>query len=54
MKILLYATSLSIFFTGCSNFTFEPEHTPPKSELEQIIQSQQSAMTEQEEAVLNK
>ena len=54
MKALLYVTTLSIFFTGCATFTFEPENTPPKSELDQVIQSQQSAMTEQEEAALNK
>jgi len=54
MTKLIFMTALGIFFTGCSNFTFEPESTPPKNEYDQIVHAQKSAMAEQQEAALNK
>jgi hypothetical protein len=54
MKMLLLTIVSGVFFTGCTHFTFEPEGTAPKTELDQTIQNQENVMAEQENAALNK
>jgi len=54
LKAIIYTLAATAFFTGCAQFTFEPENTPPKTELDQVVQAQQGAMTEQQDSVLNK
>jgi len=53
MKTLLITLTFGALMTGCAEFTFEPEDAPPKTELEHVVQKQQNALSEQEQAILN-
>jgi len=53
LKTLLYLIASSLFFSGCSGYTFEPENSAPKNEHEAVVKAQQSALTEQQEIMLN-
>jgi hypothetical protein len=54
LKTIIYTLAVTALFTGCAEFTFEPESTPPETELDQVVQAQQEVMTEQEDSALNK
>jgi len=45
--------TLGCLMTGCSSFTFEPENRAPQTELDQVVQSQQEALQQQQQAALN-
>jgi len=53
MKSFFYLITASILFAGCTNFTFQPEHTAPKTEHDKIIYNQQQALKAQQEAAID-
>jgi hypothetical protein len=53
MRTLFSLLLLSTLFTGCTNYSFEPQNTAPQNEHDKIVKSQQQALTEQQNSVLN-
>jgi hypothetical protein len=45
--------SVILWLNGCTGYTFEPVNTPPKTEHEAIVKSQQKVLTQQQEMILN-
>ncbi len=53
MRTLFSLLMLSLLFTGCTNYSFQPQDTAPQTEYDKMVKSQQQALTEQQNAVLN-
>jgi hypothetical protein len=53
LKQLASAITLALFMAGCSEFTFQPEGTPPKTEHDKLVRAQQEALAQQQETTLN-
>ena len=54
MKQLILLLTLSIFFNGCTQFTFSPIDEAPQNEHDKLIKRAQNALEEQQSAALNK
>jgi PBP1b-binding outer membrane lipoprotein LpoB len=53
VKNLFYAALFTLLLNGCTDYTFEPAQTAPKNEHDMIVQKQQQALAEQQEAILD-
>jgi hypothetical protein len=45
--------SMILWLSGCAGYTFEPIDTPPATEHEAIVKSQQNALSQQQKMLLN-
>jgi len=53
MRTLFSLLLFSALFAGCTNYSFEPQDTAPQTEYDKIVKSQQQALLEQQNSVLN-
>jgi len=53
MRTLFSLLLFSALFAGCTNYSFEPQDTAPQTEHDKIVKSQQQALLEQQNSVLN-
>jgi len=52
-KVLISLAFGAMMTTGCTQFTFQPESTPPKTEHDKLVRAQQEALAQQQQTTLN-
>ena len=53
MRTLFSLIAVTVLFTGCTGYTFEPQDKAPQTEHDKMVKAQQRALAEQQNSVLN-
>jgi dihydroorotase-like cyclic amidohydrolase len=53
LKAFAITLILAVLMTGCTNFTLQPDDTPPQTQQEKLVKAQQEALKQQQQTTLN-